>query len=64
MAMLCRIGSRLSGRSGTLRSEAGLGGDEMPCLVHSFNSAYSDMALPSGIDCVAAWWPRSVAPID
>ena len=55
--MPCRIGSRLSGRSGALCSEAGLGGDEIPCLVHSFNLAYSDKALPSDIElrgCVVA----------
>ena len=58
-AMPCRIGSRLSGRSGALCSEAGLGGDEIPCLVHSFKSAYSDMALPSGIELRG----RVVAPV-
>jgi len=54
-----RIGSRLSARSGALSSEGGLGGDEIPCLVHSFNSAYSDMALPSDIELRG----RVVAPV-
>jgi len=58
-ALPWRTGSRLSGRSGALRSEVGLGGDEIPCLVHAFNSAYSDMARPSGIELRG----RVVAPV-